>query len=144
MEKLLNQILDQMQKLTDTVTSFDSGQKKLVAQVSQLENGQQELVAKFNKLDGGQNALVSQVHKIEVGQKELTTRIDPIEHDIKEIKGLTSRIETKQHVILDHTVRLSEYHTELKIEMEDIKEHLLFNTHKITENERVMFKLRKQ
>lgn len=130
MEKVLNQILDQMQKLTDTVTNFDSGQTKLVAQVSQLENGQQELVTKINKLEDG--------------QKELTTRIDHIEHDIKEIKGLTSRIETKQHVILEHTVRLSEFHTELKIEMEDIKEHLLFNTHKITENERELFKLRKQ
>lgn len=68
--------------------------------------------------------------------------INGIKNELSELKDATARIEAKQQIIFDHTAKLSEYHTELKHEMEEIKDHLRFNTYKITENEREIFKLR--
>lgn len=89
-------------------------------------------------------ALNQRVSNIENGQKELTTLVSGIEKDLTEIKGTTTRIETKQQIIYEHTAKLSEYHTDIKHQIEDVKDHIQFNTHKITENEREIFKLKNQ
>lgn len=70
--------------------------------------------------------------------------INGIKIELGELKETAARIETKQQIIFEHTAKLSEYHTEVKHEMEEIKDHLRFNTYKITENEREIFKLKNE
>ena len=66
----------------------------------------------------------------------LEANINGIKNYLSELKGTTGRIESKQPIIYEHTAKLSEYHTDIKHELEDVKDHIQFNTHKITENER--------
>ena len=62
-------------------------------------------------------------------------RFTNVEDGVGELKATTSRIEAKQQVIYEQTGKLSEYHTELKNGLEDVKDRLHFNTHKLTETE---------
>lgn len=84
------------------------------------------------------------VENVEIGQNKLASRLGSIENEIKDLKDSTSRIETKQQIIYEHTARLSQYHTEVKNEIENVKDRLQFNTHKLTETELEIFKLKKQ
>lgn len=70
-------------------------------------------------------------------------KLDTIEKELSEVKETTSRIELKQNVIYEQTGKLSEYHTENKDAMRDIKDRLNFNTYKLTETELELFKLKK-
>ena len=71
-------------------------------------------------------------------------RFTTVEEGVGELKATTSRIEAKQQVIYEQTGKLSEYHSELKNGLEDVKDRLQFNTHKLTETELEIFKLKKQ
>ena len=74
---------------------------------------------------------------------ETNQRLTNVESNLQILKETTSRIESKQQVIYEQTGHLSEYHTELKNGLEDIKDRLHFNTHKLTETELEIFKLKK-
>lgn len=88
-------------------------------------------------MENNLNLILQKLEKLETGMNE-------IKSDLTELKDTTTRIETRQQIIYEHTAKLSEYHTEVKNEMEEIKDHLRFNTYKITENEREIFKLKNQ
>lgn len=75
--------------------------------------------------------------------KGLNQRVGGIESDLQILKDTTTRMESKQLIIYDQTGKLSEYHTEVKTGLEDIKDRLNFNTHKLTETELEIFKLKK-
>lgn len=70
--------------------------------------------------------------------------IQLIQGDIQILKDTAARIEGKQEIIYEHTARLSEYHTEVTNEIENVKDRLDFNTHKITETEREIFILKRK
>ncbi|WP_026702797.1 hypothetical protein [Salibacterium aidingense] len=70
--------------------------------------------------------------------KELATK-----NDVHQLQETMDRMESKQEVIFNQTGKLSEYHTELKGEFSDVKDRISFQTHKLSEAELELFKLKK-
>lgn len=87
--------------------------------------------------------ILEEVKSVKGEITEVNQRLSNVENGVQELKETTSRIEAKQQVIYDQTGKLSEYHTEIKNELEEVKDRLHFNTHKLTETELEIFKLKK-
>ncbi|RSL34692.1 hypothetical protein D7Z54_02295 [Salibacterium salarium] len=64
-------------------------------------------------------------------------------NEIGALQETMNRMESKQELIYNQTGKLSEYHTDLKVEFSDVKDRISFQTHKLSEAELELFKLKK-
>ncbi|RSL28885.1 hypothetical protein D7Z54_34125 [Salibacterium salarium] len=80
-----------------------------------------------------------------VSLKDLATNeaVIATKSEIGTLQETMDRMETKQELIYNQTGKLSEYHTDLKVEFSDVKDRISFQTHKLSEAELELFKLKK-
>lgn len=73
----------------------------------------------------------------------LKTDVTDLRTDSKEIKETVYRLEQKQDLIYLQTGKLSEYHSDVTSRLVNIEDRLAFQTHKLTETELELFKLKR-
>ncbi|MDQ0300283.1 hypothetical protein J2S78_002730 [Salibacterium salarium] len=64
-------------------------------------------------------------------------------NEIGALQETMNRMESKQELVYNQTGKLSEYYTDLKMEFSDVKDRISFQTHKLSEAELELFKLKK-
>ncbi|MFD2706298.1 hypothetical protein [Salibacterium lacus] len=77
-------------------------------------------------------------------QKALATtdQVGGLEKQVDSLQTTVTRMESRQELIYNQTAQLSEFRTEVTTELSDVKDRISFQTHKLSEAELELYKLK--
>lgn len=115
LKQILNELTDVKSEIKDVKNHLTNVKNDLTNVKNDLTNVKNDLTNVKTQLDENTQITKAILHR----QDEIDAKLDRLSMDLHEFQG------------------------EVKSEMEDLKDHLKFNTQKITENELEIFKLKK-
>ncbi len=139
-EKTKNELLKSIEKTIRRRMGM-SNEEKLFSLLEKIYNELQETRAetnaRLNTLEQGQSETNMRLNTLEQGQSETNVRLNTLEQGQSEIKKDLKAIH-------DQTADLTEFRTETRRGISDIKDTLRFVLHKEIETEKEIFKLKER
>jgi chromosome segregation ATPase len=137
LEKIYNELQETRAETNARLNTLEQGQSETNMRLNTLEQGQSETNMRLNTLEQGQSETNVRLNTLEQGQSETNVRLNTLEQGQSEIKKDLKAIH-------DQTADLTEFRTETRRGISDIKDTLRFVLHKEIETEKEIFKLKER
>ena len=137
MLKLLEQMDGRLDRIESDVATLKDDMISVKGDVSALKN---DMVSVKSYVSALKNDMVS----VKSDVSTLNDNMTVVKEDIVDLKGGQARIESKLDAVYNQTADLSEFRTETRQGISDIKDTMRFILHKEIETEKEIFKLKEK